>query len=113
EFAAFTEASVVFVRNSSDSVAFAEGSISFVKDFNAIFVEDSVAFEDDSDTRGFIILVRESDTSKKEIENEIQINVGDTFSSWDEVDIKLNLYVKMAGFSKCQKRIELDNDRIV
>ncbi|CAG8530536.1 4155_t:CDS:2 [Funneliformis mosseae] len=94
EFAAFTNDSVAFVENSSGSVAFAEGSISFAKDSNTIFAEGSVAFEDDSDTRGSVVLIRESDTSRKEIENEIQINVSDTFSSWDE-------------------RIELDNDGIV
>ncbi|CAG8718886.1 5888_t:CDS:2, partial [Funneliformis caledonium] len=105
ESAAFTKDSVAFVGNSNSSVAFAEGSISFAKDSNATFAEGSVAFEDDSDTRGSVILVRESDTSRKEIENEVQINVGDTFSSWDEVDIKLNLYAKTAGFSIRQKSL--------
>ncbi|CAG8651627.1 10310_t:CDS:1, partial [Funneliformis mosseae] len=111
--AAFTEGSIAFVRNSSGSIAFAEGSISFAKDFNATFAEGLVAFEDDSDTRGSVILIRESDTSRKEIKNEVQINVGDTFSLWDEVDIKFNLYAKTAGFSICQKCVELDNDEIV
>ncbi|CAG8687793.1 13627_t:CDS:1, partial [Funneliformis mosseae] len=78
ESAAFTKGSV---ENSSGSVAFAGGSISFVKDSNTTFAEGSVAFEDDSDTRGSVVLVRESDTSRKEIKNEVQINVGDTFSS--------------------------------
>ncbi|CAG8662845.1 10897_t:CDS:2 [Funneliformis caledonium] len=81
ESAAFTEGSVAFVGNSSGSVAFAGGSISFAKDSNATFAEGSVAFKDDSDTRGSIVLVRESDTSRKEIKNKVQINVGDTFSS--------------------------------
>ncbi|CAG8501045.1 17625_t:CDS:2 [Funneliformis caledonium] len=111
--ATFTEGSVAFVGNSSSFVAFAGGSISFVKNSNAIFAEGSVTFEDDSDTRDSVILVRESDTSRKEIENKVQINVSDTFSSWDEVDIKLNIYAKMAGFSIRQKHIELNNDGIV
>ncbi|CAG8724331.1 11003_t:CDS:1, partial [Funneliformis caledonium] len=69
------EGSIAFVRNSSGSVAFAGGFISFAKDSNTTFAEGSVAFEDDSDTRGSVVLVRESDTSRKEIENEVQINV--------------------------------------
>ncbi|CAG8506272.1 6158_t:CDS:2 [Funneliformis mosseae] len=73
--ATFIEGSVTFVGNSSGSVAFAKGSISFAKDFNATFAEGSVAFKDDSDIRGSIVLVRESDTSRKKIENEVQINV--------------------------------------
>ncbi|CAG8647285.1 8827_t:CDS:2 [Funneliformis caledonium] len=77
ESAAFTEGSVAFVRNSSGSVAFAEGFISFAKNSNATFAKVSVVFEDDSDTRGSVVLVKESDTSRKEIENEVQINVDD------------------------------------
>ena len=73
--------SAAFIRNSSGSVAFTGDSISFAKDSNATFTEGLVAFEDDSNIRGSIILIRESDTFRKEIENKIQINVGKTFSS--------------------------------
>jgi len=101
ESAVFTKGSTAFVRNSSGSVAFVGGSISFAKDSNATFAKGSVAFENDSNTRSSVILVRESDTSRKKIENKVQINVDKTFSSWDEMNIKLNLYAKMAGFSIC------------
>ena len=70
--------SITFI---SSFVIFAKGFIFFAKDFNTTFTEGSVAFEDDSNTRDSIILVKESDTFRKEIENKIQINVGKTFSS--------------------------------
>ncbi|CAG8530515.1 4154_t:CDS:2 [Funneliformis mosseae] len=81
ESAAFTEGSVAFIGILVTPVTFAEGFISFAKDSNATFAEGSVAFEDDFDTRGSVVLVRESDTFRKEIKNEVQINVGDTFFS--------------------------------
>ncbi|CAG8437930.1 1363_t:CDS:2 [Funneliformis mosseae] len=79
ESAAFIKGFVAFVENSSGSVIFAGDSISFAKDSNTTFAEGSVVFENDSNTKGSIVLVREFDTSRKEIENEVQINVGDTF----------------------------------
>ncbi|CAG8634192.1 5412_t:CDS:2, partial [Funneliformis mosseae] len=75
ESAAFTEDSVTFIENSSGSVTFAGGSISFAKDSNATFAEGSVAFKDDSDTRSSVVLVRKSDTSKKEIENKKRVEL--------------------------------------
>ena len=101
ESAVFTKGSAAFIGNSSGSVAFTRGSISFAKDFNTTFAKGLVTFEDDSNTKDSVILVRESDTFRKEIENKVQINIGKTFSSWNEVDIKLNLYAKTAGFSIC------------
>ncbi len=101
ESAIFTKGSATFIGNSCDFVAFAKGSISFAKDSNVTFAKDSIAFKDDSNTRDSVVLVRKSDTSRKKIENKVQINVDKTFSSWDEMNIKLNLYAKMAGFSIC------------
>ncbi len=63
----------------------------FVKNFNTIFAKGSITFKNDYNIKNFIVLIKESDTSKKEIENEIQINVNDTFSLQNKINIKLNM----------------------
>ncbi|PKK58010.1 hypothetical protein RhiirC2_797003 [Rhizophagus irregularis] len=41
------------------------------------------------------------------------IKVGDSFSTWDDAEIKLNQYAKFAGFSLRKKRVEADKDGVV
>jgi hypothetical protein len=47
------------------------------------------------------------------IEPAIQINNGDSFSSWEEAEIRLNQYAKASGFTLRRKRSEIDDDGIV
>ncbi|CAG8554484.1 20927_t:CDS:2, partial [Gigaspora rosea] len=42
-----------------------------------------------------------------------QINVGDTFFSWELAEIRLNQYAKGCGFSLCRKCVEYDDERNV
>ncbi|POG63211.1 hypothetical protein GLOIN_2v1784371 [Rhizophagus irregularis DAOM 181602=DAOM 197198] len=41
------------------------------------------------------------------------IKVGDSFSIWEDAEIKLNQYAKFAGFSLRRKRVEADKDGVV
>ncbi|PKY60795.1 hypothetical protein RhiirA4_431379 [Rhizophagus irregularis] len=41
------------------------------------------------------------------------IKVGDSFSTWEDAEIKLNQYAKFAGFSLRRKRVEADKDGVV
>lgn len=41
------------------------------------------------------------------------IKVGNTFSTWEDAEIKLNQYAKFAGFSLRRKHVEVDKDGVV
>ncbi|CAG8553651.1 3391_t:CDS:10, partial [Gigaspora rosea] len=52
-------------------------------------------------------------THERKSESTNQINISDSFSSWDETEMKLNQHAKIIGFTLRRKRLELDKDGII